>query len=255
MEEIRLLQAEDIDVRVAQTTATKEGARVNLLLYKNARIDMKILDELFSPLGWKREHKLIGNNLYCVVSVRSPETHEWISKEDVGVESNTEAEKGQASDAFKRACVNWGIGRELYTAPRIVLDLENHEFTKDQNNKVKVWTSFRVSEIEYNIAKRAISYLTICDKTGVIRYTYGTPAFKQVSEEMFERIIRFAADGTLTKSGKDMRTYWIEITHATDRETPIFDMALEDYLTEREKAKKASQKASKKSSNTTTQNL
>lgn len=254
MEEIRLLQAEDIDVRVAQTTATKEGARVNLLLYKNARIDMKILDELFSPLGWKREHKLIGSNLYCVVSVRDPETHEWISKEDVGVESNTEAEKGQASDAFKRACVNWGIGRELYTAPRIVLDLENQEFTKDQNNKVKVWASFKVHEIEYNVQKRSISYLTIRDKAGNIRYTFGRPAYKPCTDELFNQLISWAYTGTLTKSGKDMRTYWIEVTRASEKEVSIFDKALEDYANA-QNAKKASQKASRKATDTTTPNL
>ena len=113
MEEIRLLSKEDIDVRVAQTNTYNNNGqlivKVSLLLYKNARVDMKILDELFTPMGWKRSHKLIGDRLYCQVEVYDQAKKEWICKEDVGVESNTEAEKGQASDSFKRACVNWGI--------------------------------------------------------------------------------------------------------------------------------------------------
>lgn len=113
MDEIRLLGKEDIDVRVAQTNTYNNNGqtvvKVSLLLYKNARVDMKILDELFTPMGWKRTHRLIGDRLYCQVEVWDAEKKEWICKEDVGVESNTEAEKGQASDSFKRACVNWGI--------------------------------------------------------------------------------------------------------------------------------------------------
>ena len=136
MDEIRLLGKEDIDVRVAQPLAGNNKVRVSLLLYKNARGDMKILDELFTPMGWKRSHKMIGDRLYCQVDVWDAEKKEWICKEDVGVESNTEAEKGQASDSFKRACVNWGIGRELYTAPRIVVELKENEYTKDQNNRI-----------------------------------------------------------------------------------------------------------------------
>ena len=151
MEEIRLLSKEDIDVRVAQTNIYNNNGqqvvKVNLLLYKNARVDMKILDELFTPMGWKRTHKLIGDRLYCQVEVWDAEKKEWICKEDVGVESNTEAEKGQASDSFKRACVNWGIGRELYTAPRISIELNDKEYTRDQQGKIRVWASFSVKSI------------------------------------------------------------------------------------------------------------
>ena len=114
MEEIRLLQKEDIEVRVANTTTAGGTVKANLLIYKNARVDMKILDELYGPMGWKRTNRLIGDRLYCLVEVWDKEKKEWVGKEDVGVESNTEAEKGQASDSFKRACFNWGIGRELF---------------------------------------------------------------------------------------------------------------------------------------------
>ena len=93
MDEIRLLSKEDIDVRVAQTNTYNNNGqlvvKVNLLLYKDARVDMKVLDELFTPMGWKRTHKLIGDRLYCQVEVWDAEKKEWICKEDVGVESNT----------------------------------------------------------------------------------------------------------------------------------------------------------------------
>ena len=127
MEEIRLLTKDDIDVRVSNVTDNNGTIKVMLLLYKDARVDMKILDELYTPMGWKRTHKLVGDRLYCVVEIYNSAIGEWIAKEDVGTESNTEAEKGQASDSFKRACVNWGIGRELYSAPRIYITLNQGE--------------------------------------------------------------------------------------------------------------------------------
>ena len=174
MEEIRLLSKEDIDVRVAQTNIYNNNGqqvvKVNLLLYKNARVDMKILDELFTPFGWKRTHKLIGDRLYCQVEVWDAEKKEWICKEDVGVESNTEAEKGQASDSFKRACVNWGIGRELYTAPRISIELNDKEYTRDQQGKIRVWASFSVKSIDYDTKTMTITSLEIQDRFGNVRF-------------------------------------------------------------------------------------
>lgn len=109
----RDLTAEEIDCRIA--TVKDEG--ITLLLYKDARCDMNILDETVGAFNWKREHS--RDNANCTVSIWDDEKKQWISKEDTGTESNTEAEKGLASDSFKRACFNWGIGRELYTAPFI----------------------------------------------------------------------------------------------------------------------------------------
>ena len=105
---IRLLKAEEIECRVS--TVNEKG--VTLLLYKEARVDQKILDEAFGPFGWQRSHQNIDGNLYCTVSVYDKETNTWISKQDVGSTNFAEKEKSQASDSFKRACVNWGIGRE-----------------------------------------------------------------------------------------------------------------------------------------------
>ena len=137
---------------------------------------MKILDELFTPMGWKRTHKLIGDRLYCQVEVYDQSKKEWICKEDVGVESNTEAEKGQASDSFKRACVNWGIGRELYTAPKVSVTLNEREYTRGQDGRIKVWASFSVKSIGYDVASRTINSLEIQDKDGNVRYAMGTKA-------------------------------------------------------------------------------
>ena len=114
----RLLKADEIECRVAQV---KQNGVV-LLLYKDARCDMNILDETVTPLGWKREHSRDNKN--CTVSIWSDAIKQWISKEDTGAESFTEKEKGLASDSFKRACFNWGIGRELYTAPFIWVQID-----------------------------------------------------------------------------------------------------------------------------------
>lgn len=115
--EFRRLRANEIDVRVGH--AKKDGAGFSLLLYKDARCDMNILDETVGALNWQRSHECINGGLYCKVSIYNEANNQWISKSDIGTKSNTEAEKGEASDSFKRACTNWGIGRELYTAPFI----------------------------------------------------------------------------------------------------------------------------------------
>src|SRR5690554_1395175 len=119
---IRTLRADEIECRVQ---IVKENG-CSLLLYKDARVDMNILDETFGVENWQRHHEIVNGNLFCNVGVRfSRENNygEWVWKQDVGTESNTEKEKGQASDSFKRACFNWGIGRELYTAPFIWVTL------------------------------------------------------------------------------------------------------------------------------------
>ena len=262
MEEIRLLSKEDIDVRVAQTLAGNNKVRVNLLLYKNARVDMKIMDELFTPMGWKRTHKLIGDRLYCCVEVYNPETKEWICKEDVGVESNTEAEKGQASDSFKRACVNWGIGRELYSAPKITIELNENEYTKDQNSRIRVWAYFSVKSIGYDSKTRTITSLEIQDKFGNVRFSMGgsvqqsqsepsqavqarraaakrpapkaeaAPAeqpYTPMADKDYWKIVKAYAEGKKTKTGGDYRQTWIEITHAGAEQIAKFDNDVDNW--------------------------
>lgn len=140
----RDLRKEDIDVRVAMC---KQNG-LSLLLYKDARVDMDILDETVGAYNWKREHTFKDGKLYCSVSIWDKEKQQWISKEDVGTESNTEQEKGQASDSFKRACFNWGIGRELYTAPFIWISSDNCKVYQDSKGVWKCSDKFTVEAIQ-----------------------------------------------------------------------------------------------------------
>ena len=116
---MRPLRADEIEARVGQVY--EKG--VSLLLYKNARVDMAILDETYGEFGWQCDYKEIKGNMYCGIAVENIQTGEWVWKWDCGTESNTEKEKGEASDSFKRAGFRWGIGRELYTAPFIWLSV------------------------------------------------------------------------------------------------------------------------------------
>jgi hypothetical protein len=170
---IRLLEEREIDVRIQQVCGTAPNVGAILLLYKDARCDMAILDETFGMYGWQREHSFKDGKNYCKVSIWDDQKRCWIAKEDVGVESNTEEVKGESSDAFKRACFNIGIGRELYSSPFIYVPLsENDLEEKDGKTKVSNRLKFRVSKIGYN-TNREISHLEIVDHTNKVRYTYG----------------------------------------------------------------------------------
>lgn len=116
---MRPLRADEIEVRVGQVYEMK----ASMLLYKTARTDMTLLDETYGEFGWQCDYKEIKGNLYCGIAVLNESSGDWVWKWDCGTESNTEKEKGEASDAMKRAGFKWGIGRELYTAPRIYLDV------------------------------------------------------------------------------------------------------------------------------------
>ena len=117
--EFRDLRADEIEVRVQSIKKSRNSENYGaiLLFYKDARCDMNILDETVSPSGWKREHYQVKESMFCRVSIWDEEKKQWVDKSDCGTESNTEAQKGESSDSFKRACFNWGIGRELYSAP------------------------------------------------------------------------------------------------------------------------------------------
>ena len=164
---VRTLKAEEIETRVQQC---KEKGCV-LLLYKDSRADMTILDDTFGIMGWKREHTRDNKN--CIVSVWSTELNQWVSKEDTGTESNTEQQKGLASDSFKRACVNWGIGRELYSSPFTWISLNANEVKKNGNKyQLNFGVEFHVDTIEYDDSRK-ISKLIIKDKNGKVRFTMG----------------------------------------------------------------------------------
>lgn len=175
----RTLRADEIDCRVA--LCREDG--VQLLLYKDARCDMNILDETVGAENWQRDHKELKGNIYCGVGIRiehdcsygiyGDAPSEFIWKWDAGAESYTEKEKGEASDSFKRACVNWGIGRELYTAPFIWIKADDTKL-KEVGGKWRCYDRFTVSLIEYD-ENRCISYVVIRNKAGNIVYTFGMP--------------------------------------------------------------------------------
>ena len=167
---IRTLRADEIECRRQQVT--EKGCV--LLIYKDARVDIRILDATFGIDGWQRTHEVINGNLFCNIEIWSDDKKCWIKKQDVGTESNTEKEKGEASDSFKRAGFNVGIGRELYSSPFIWIKLEPSEIEKNPQGKPQLSRSikFGVTSIKYD-ENKDITYLEISDNTGFTRYTFG----------------------------------------------------------------------------------
>ena len=165
----RTLEADEIECRVG--ICNEKG--VSLLLYKDARCDMMILDETVGAKNWQRKHD--RDNANCIVSIWDAEKSQWISKEDTGTESNTEAQKGLASDSFKRACVNWGIGRELYTAPFIWVPADSCTIRQGRNGKPTCKDRFRVRNIRYSDAREITALEIENEESGSIVYRYGKP--------------------------------------------------------------------------------
>lgn len=171
----RSLRADEIEVRIDQI-----GNRwCRVLLYKDARCDRRILDETFGSMNWQDTYEMIGDVLYCTVSVWDEEKKQWISKTDCGTESKTEAEKGRSSDAFKRACFVWGIGRELYTRINMTISNIRTEAKKTQQGKEYFvlaeedkYQQFYVDELEIDEEREKITHLTLINKRDEIVLTY-----------------------------------------------------------------------------------
>lgn len=165
---MRKLRADEIECRVAQVSA--KGC--SLLLYKTARVDRAILDETFGMLNWQNDFKVIDGKMYGYISVYDEKKKEWVTKSDCGTESNTEAEKGQASDAFKRAGFKWGIGVELYTAPFIFVSCETTKNSSGRFELVNKYVKYQVKEIGYS-DNGDIDKLLITDDKGNKVYNFG----------------------------------------------------------------------------------
>lgn len=146
MRTFRLLTADEIECRVSEIA--KNGQFLRLLLYKTARTDAALLDETYGPMNWCNQYTEIGGKMYCGIAIRC-ESGEWVWKWNVGTESNMEAEKGQASDAMKRAGFVWGIGAELYSAPDIKIPADKCNI-KEYNGKFRCYDRFTVEKIAYN---------------------------------------------------------------------------------------------------------
>ena len=160
MKEFRLLRADEIECRVSRVT--EKG--VVLLLYKTARTDADLLDEAVGPENWVNDFKVVDGTLYGGIGVDYGKGYVW--KWDAGTESNTEAEKGRASDAFKRAGFKHGIGRELYSAPFVFVPAGKCKITNG-----KCYDRFEVADIEYDGQER-ISRLVITVDGSVV-YEWG----------------------------------------------------------------------------------
>ena len=199
----RDLKADEIDVRVQMIT--EKGC--SLLLYKDARCDMNILDDSVGAENWQRRHT--RDNANCVVSIWDDSKKQWIEKEDTGTESNTEKEKGQASDSFKRACVNWGIGRELYTAPFIWVGADKVEIKINQKtNKPMTYDKFYVSDIE--ISNKCIVKLSISvERTNSVVFTWNSGKKKAASTKKestpAEALVEKATDSGIAETEKEYK--------------------------------------------------
>lgn len=189
MKIFRNLRADEIDVRINQIASNY----CTMLLYKDARCDMNILDETVGAYNWKREHT--RDNANCIVSIYDSEKNQWVSKEDTGTESFSEAEKGLASDSFKRACVNWGIGRELYSSPNIIVFPmkemiprgQTSEFFQNDKGKYTTKTYFWVEIIDYD-ENDNIKDLIIRDNKNHIRFCQTTKEKEQELQKIFNEM-------------------------------------------------------------------
>lgn len=169
------LEIHQIDFRVQSINA---GGYAMILAYKNARVDMDRLDEVCGVGFWERKHELINGQLFCSVGVWNADLKQWVWVQDVGTESNTDAEKGRASDAFKRACFNLGIGRELYAFPEIKIKLNSEEFEvkeeKGRKRGVATW-KLNIKEWVWYMEREegGVTFLAASDGQAV-RFKYGT---------------------------------------------------------------------------------
>ncbi len=185
MQKFRKLRAEEIDCRVSQI----EKNWCTLLLYKDARVDQNILDETVGCMNWQKRY--VRDNANCIVGIWDEEKKQWVEKEDTGTESNTEAEKGLASDSFKRACFNWGIGRELYTAPSIFIFPRKDIKYKDKGKEVDEFYEYK--EGKYTTKTRFNVEIITYDDLGnikdlIIRDNKGNERFTQVSKELDQEL-------------------------------------------------------------------
>lgn len=175
----RLLRADEIDCRVALL----KDSGLSLLLYKDARVDQNILDETVGAMNWQRRHT--RENANCIVSIWDKDKMQWIEKEDTGTESFTEKEKGLASDSFKRACFNWGIGRELYSAPFIWIKAAD-TIIENEKGKLRCKDSFFVSKIAYDEHRNIVALVIKSTSTNKRVFSMGSVQTQTESQKKAE---------------------------------------------------------------------
>lgn len=209
------LRVDQIDFRVQ---SINKGGYATILAYKDARADMERLDEVVGPLNWKREHTRDNHN--CVVSIWDDDKKQWVSKEDTGTESAAESQKGLASDSFKRACFNWGIGRELYEYPIISIKLNEDEYTSDGNRQRQTW-KLRLRDWKWfsEFVGREIVSLKAIDNHGTERFSWTAETVRDPRlTAKYEEMLRLIA----TKEPWELRQFTAE-NHALMDD--LFNMA------------------------------
>lgn len=236
------LRVDQIDFRVQSISRT---GKATILAYKDARVDMQRLDDVVGPLNWKREHCKDNHN--CIVSLWCDKKKEWVSKEDTGTESFTEAQKGLASDSFKRACFNWGIGRELYDYPRIVIELEgpdkNKEFYLNDNKKdrwgnpqptqgyglrLKEWRWF--SEFD---SKKELAILIAKDDKGKVRFEWrNINLVKDIAEAILGMIAEEQWDA-LVEAWRELEGWEQHLLFTAKTKGGFFDTAQKSLIKEK----------------------
>lgn len=164
------LSVENIDFRVGAVGGSKNKPWATILAYKDARVDIKRLNDVCGIDGWQRKNELIDGQLFCSVGVYSERIKDWVWKQDVGTESYTEKEKGRASDAFKRACFNFGIGIELYELPVLFCWLNEGEFF-EKDGKIKASSKLKPNSWNWSINRNGdkITSVIAQDRNGVER--------------------------------------------------------------------------------------
>lgn len=161
----RQVEAKDIDFRVQ---SINKGGYATVLAYKDARYDMNVLDDVVGPENWQKDYKIIDGNLYCGIGIYTEKG--WVWKWDVGTESNTEKEKGQASDAQKRAGFAWGIGRELYDFPVISVKLNSGEY-EDRSGKMVATYKLNIRKWNWEVFHEATGiHVRVSDENGEVRF-------------------------------------------------------------------------------------
>ena len=217
----RSLKANEIECRVQQC---RQNGCI-LLLYKDARVDQRMLDEEVGPMYWRRSHDIIDSQLFCNVDIYNKEIKEWVRKQDVGTESNTEKEKGRASDSFKRACFNWGIGRELYTTPFMWINLNANE-VRSSNGKHYLANNVKFSVKEISTNKEGyIDALTIIDNKGNERFKMGS--FVKAPQSNAETFNPTDADNKKLEAVKTEKEF-VELSKAYSKFTK--DKAFRDWV-------------------------
>ena len=189
----RALRADEVDVR----PVANDESKATLLLYQDARCAMNILDSTLGSMAWQKDYYEAAGLLFCKIGIYDSESNQWLWKSDTGSKSNIEEDKGLASDAFKRAAVAWGIGRELYTAPRITIALTEKDLFND-----KLCQSFHVGNME--VKDGVITALTILDKRNNVRFSYPkgqAPTFNENSTPLSnsEKLKKFYSSMKETK--------------------------------------------------------